>query len=215
VIAQTYPNIELIVVDNGSSDPEYHGADLGDGVRFIQLEENSRVRLGYATPGSISRNSGLRVASGSFVAFLDDDDVWLPKKIELQLDEMERSGCEMSCTDGYIGWGPYDPSRAYPRYNAEYFIKAIRGIHRRKWSWRMERGFPKVWSRRFLEVHNSAVCSSVVLSRSVISRAGEFRPLRRGVDYDYWLRALAYTDCVYVPEPCFYYDDGHAGGQQY
>jgi len=79
VLAQTYKNIEIIVVDDGSTTPlepllrERYGRQLA----FVRHEQS----LG----ASAARNAGAQYSSGEFVAFLDDDDLWLPCKIEKQM----------------------------------------------------------------------------------------------------------------------------------
>jgi glycosyltransferase involved in cell wall biosynthesis len=79
--AQTWPNLEIIVVDDGSTDgtPAYlQKEQAADGrVRFIRNE--------LPQGGAGARNTGISVAKGKYVAFLDDDDLWLPEKTEKQL----------------------------------------------------------------------------------------------------------------------------------
>lgn len=82
VLAQTYKNIEIIIVDDNARFPEIrrHNKTLIEkypGIIFVENKEN----LG----GGLSRNEGMKVASGRYVAFLDDDDEYLPEKIEKQL----------------------------------------------------------------------------------------------------------------------------------
>jgi glycosyltransferase involved in cell wall biosynthesis len=78
-LCQTYQNIEIIVVDDGS--PNNLGELLdefirSDKIRYI-YQENQKM--------AAARNNGIRNAKGEFIAFLDDDDLWEPKKIEKQL----------------------------------------------------------------------------------------------------------------------------------
>ncbi len=78
VLAQTYPEIEVIVVDDGSSDTSREVlTGYGDGVKTV-FQENQGV--------SAARNNGVAASSGEFVAFLDADDSWLPSKIERQVE---------------------------------------------------------------------------------------------------------------------------------
>lgn len=84
VLSQTYTNIETIVVDDSPAD-------------YIKRDDVRRMVEGYADQkvkyiqhdkcmgACVARNTGLKAANGEFIAFLDDDDEWLPSKIEEQL----------------------------------------------------------------------------------------------------------------------------------
>ncbi|MGC9318930.1 MAG: glycosyltransferase family 2 protein [Armatimonadota bacterium] len=74
---QTYSNIEIVVVDDGSSD---------DTAEVVRREHPDAVLVQQANKGlSGARNSGVRASSGEYLAFLDADDLWAPTKIERQL----------------------------------------------------------------------------------------------------------------------------------
>lgn len=78
VLAQTYPSIETIVVDDGSLDESKKVlGDYGDRITTV-YQQNRGV--------SAARNSGARASRGEFLAFLDADDLWLPEKIEKQVE---------------------------------------------------------------------------------------------------------------------------------
>lgn len=83
VLAQSYPHIELIVVDDGSTD---HTAEL------IKAYAPRVIYLHQANSGSCAapRNTGLRECRGEFVAFLDSDDLWAPEHIAGQVDLLAR-----------------------------------------------------------------------------------------------------------------------------
>lgn len=84
VLAQTYPNIELLLVDDGSTDG---GTAIARGYaeqfpeRIRLLQHPARQNRGM----SASRNLGANSARGELIAFLDSDDVWLPEKVEQQV----------------------------------------------------------------------------------------------------------------------------------
>ena len=83
VLTQTFQNFELIIVDDGSTDETAHElAQYGASLRVV-----SQHNRGVAA----ARNSGVRVANGEYIAFLDSDDLWLPKKLEVQTAFMQRN----------------------------------------------------------------------------------------------------------------------------
>ncbi len=89
VLGQTYSQIELIIVDDGSTDetPEVL-EQYGDRIRVL--------RQANAGP-AIARNRGIALATGGIIAFLDSDDEWLPTKIERQVASLEAAGPEVGC----------------------------------------------------------------------------------------------------------------------
>ena len=80
VLAQSYNALEIVVVDDASSDD----MDL-----VVATLDDPRIRLlrhAERRGGAAARNTGIRAASGEWIAFLDDDDEWLPDKLARQLD---------------------------------------------------------------------------------------------------------------------------------
>ena len=92
VLAQTYQNWELIIVDDCSPDntDEVVAAFSDPRIRYFKNETNSGA--------AVSRNKALREAKGKWIAFLDSDDLWLPDKLERQSSFMERNGYHFSYT---------------------------------------------------------------------------------------------------------------------
>jgi len=215
---QSYKNIEIIIVNDCSTQKEYGEYDWENrGVIMINLPENSEKKFGFPCPGGYQRNFGIEKSSGKYIAFCDDDDVWLPNKIELQIDRMKKTGCKMSSTDGFIGNGLYDSKRKYKKYNEEHFYEILKNIYR--WNGKLDLFLDAfencIWNKQFLEIHNCMICSSVIIRKEIIDKTGKFIIAKKSEDYQYWLRALRHTDSVYIKEPCFYYDSGHGDGQNY
>jgi glycosyltransferase involved in cell wall biosynthesis len=81
VLSQTYQDWEMIIIDDCSPDnvnnliKEYISKD--NRIKLIKLEKN----IGPAN----ARNEGIKQAKGKYIAFLDSDDIWFPKKLEKQL----------------------------------------------------------------------------------------------------------------------------------
>ncbi len=212
--SQTYQNIEIIVVNDGSTEKEYYTHDWNN-VIILHLQENSKKKCGYACAGYV-RNKGIEVATGKYIAFCDDDDIWFPNKLELQITAMCKSDCKLSCTDGLIGKGIYNPNTTYPKYNEEFYYKTLQDIYKSKKNHMLDHGFPDIWTKEFIEIHNCIICSSVVVDRELLSNINMFNCYRNGQeDYDCWLRVLDHTTCIYIREPCIYYDMNHGYGQNY
>ncbi len=100
VLRQTYGRIEVIVVDDNPASYEHRPeirkkmrqlCEQDDRVRYLVNEKN----LG----GSFARNRGIAEATGVYTTFLDDDDLYLPQKIERQVAFMEESDCDLSFED--------------------------------------------------------------------------------------------------------------------
>ncbi|MGB0466074.1 MAG: glycosyltransferase family 2 protein [Pontibacterium sp.] len=95
VLEQSYTHWEAIVIDDCSTDHTKN-------VVKSYTEQDSRIKLlsldkNNGAPAA-PRNTGIQAASGEWVAFLDADDVWHPRKLELQLKHMKQAGVEFSCT---------------------------------------------------------------------------------------------------------------------
>ena len=216
---QTYTNIEIIVVNDCSTQKEYYEYDykkaFDDNFTIIHLEQNSKSKFNYGCAGYV-RNQGIYISKGKYIAFLDDDDIWFPQKIELQLKAMNETGCKMSSTDGLIGKGIYDPNKKYEKYNAEHYYNTLQNIYKNKGSNLLVNGFPTIWKLDFLNIHNCIICISVIIENNILNDISNMKNVRNGEeDYYCWLRALKHTECVYLKDICFYYDEGHGEGQNY
>jgi len=151
VAAQTHSVYECIVVSDGSTD---NGPDV---VREMEKRGSlplTLVEIDHAGV-SVARNTGLRRASGKYVALLDADDVWHERKLEYQLETMQRTGASM-CT---VGYALFDSK-----------TRRVRGVvaFRR----------PNQAVRRWLAMEGDglAMSSTALFSRSVIESMEDFDP---------------------------------------
>ena len=132
---QTYQNIEIIVVNDCSTEENYYTFDFkerfGDNLMVIHLPKNSRKIFDYPCAGYV-RNKGIEKSTGRYIAFCDDYDIWFPQKIEIQIKAMKKAGCKMSSTDGLIGRGVYDKNKKYKKYNAEYYFRTLQNRYKRR-----------------------------------------------------------------------------------
>jgi len=177
VLDQTFTDLELIVVDDGSTD---RTAELVE-----RLSADPRLRYVYQVNGGQPNadNHGIRLSRGRFIAFIDADDVWLREKLERQLarfDADERIGvvyCPTICID-----------------------ENGREVE----SWSIQRHSGRVTDRLFVE--NFVPFSSSIVRRACFERLGGFdEELAQAYDYDLWLRlstAYEFADC---PEPMVRY----------
>ncbi len=102
VLDQSHRDLELLIIDDGSSDQSrvliQKWVVSDPRVRLIALKKNSGV--------AAARNAGISQAAGRFIAFLDADDVWLPQKLQKQLERM-RAMNAAACITSYFRFREY------------------------------------------------------------------------------------------------------------
>jgi glycosyltransferase involved in cell wall biosynthesis len=176
VLAQTFGDLEVIVVDDGSTDG-------GDQIVRDYAEDDPRVNYirQENTGPSAARNAGIAAAQARVVAFLDSDDLWLPDKLDVQM--------------AFVAENTVVYSEAYViRDGGEIGAERVGGPVE-----------PRVGSGVFealLEANPIAVLTTV-MPRDLLLANGCFDVDLRGVeDYDLWLRlAAAGTRFKYIPAP--------------
>jgi glycosyltransferase involved in cell wall biosynthesis len=169
-LGQSVRPAQVIVVDDGSTD------DTAD----VLAAYGGRIRcLSQANQGvAAARNRGLAAADTEWIAFLDADDVWHPRKLELQMGAIAR------CPElGLLGTGLFAwPAAAMPPVGANAPSSATR------------------IGREQLAVRNCLATSSVVVRHDVVRRVGDFDTTLSGPeDHDYWLRAAEVTPVGVLP----------------
>ena len=202
---QTYKNIEIIIVNDCSTDDKYYNYQFKN-CTVIHLSKNSREIFGQPSPGGYQRNIGMKIANGEWIAFLDDDDYWLEYKIEVQLNKMKSMKCLLSCSEGYYGIGDYNSSQKYLKYNSERYVNEIKNKVGQ---------IPDQFGKEILKLHNFTLGGSSIISHvNIIKKAGFFIFKEYADDYEYWLRLIKYSNMCYVKIPCVYIN-GNGGSNEY
>lgn len=116
---QTYIDIEVLVVNDNEPDDKY---SRSLGILLSRYEGNSKVRL-ITQPkhinGAEARNAGIRAAKGEWIAFLDDDDEWLPSKIEMQMRALSETPDVMGASCYYNEYVDGKLVHSCPPYTTE------------------------------------------------------------------------------------------------
>ena len=179
---QTYKELEIIVVDDNGigSGLQRANADAmnSKGLRYIPNSRNLGVQF--------SRNKGILEATGDYIAFLDDDDIWMPEKLEKQMALIKSSGADIVFCYGYRFHGnTFDKGQLYQK----------NFISDRLITYQME-----------LESDRIGSTSQPLIKKYCFARAGLFdldMPARQ--DYEMWLRICRYFKVRGLNEPLFYY----------
>jgi len=202
---QTYENIEIIVINDGSDEEAYNTYDWEkENIKIIHIPTNSKC------VGRV-RNTGVENASGKYIAFCDDDDMWFPEKIDLQMKAIKKFDCKMASTEGLMGSGIYNPSNTYKKYISEHYRR--RYIEKFKsHNIDLSQTIPTIWNLELISIHNLFITSSVIVEKELYTKVGGMPFNRRAQDYMCWLKILKHTNSVFIPDVCVYYDNKHGDG---
>ncbi|RKD21951.1 Glycosyltransferase, GT2 family [Caminicella sporogenes DSM 14501] len=99
VLNQTYSNIEIIVVDDNDPNSKYRVETEKKMLKYIDCNNVIYIKNKKNLGGALARNEGILKASGDYITFLDDDDVYLPDKVSSQIKYMIENELDMSFTD--------------------------------------------------------------------------------------------------------------------
>lgn len=190
VVDQTYENIELIVINDGST-------DRTGGVIEEFIERNPGFRITYLeqTNEGICKtlNRGLKYAKGKYVALLSSDDIWTPYKIVKQVQLMERND-----NIGLV-------------FSDHYFLRVreITNIRATDYKPNIRRCFIKsiqnVNMYEMLMTEDIIPALTVLMRRDCVDKLGGFDAELSAEDFDMWLRMAKEFPIAYIDEPLAYY----------
>lgn len=179
-LEQTYTPLEILICDDGfDKNTKY----IVDNFNNSVLKYIPGTHSGRPAP---SRNRGIRESTGDWVAFLDDDDIWLPDKLETQIFLSSLTGSRAICSNA---WRTKNGNRL-----GAYFLDPISEEIR----------FPDLFRT------NSIICSSALVHKSIFSKVDGF-PEEEGLcaveDFALWFRVLTITRFIYSPQCLLEYND--------
>lgn len=176
VLAQTFRDFEVLVIDDGSTDDTAAVMRrYGPPVRYIR-QSNRGV--------AVARNHGIEQSRGRYVAFLDADDTWLPHKLERQLAALAEQPACRACYSAFVNVS--SDRRPLGVTRSERQGSALQDL--------------------LLRGNVIGTPSTVLCERSLTLAVGGFDPLLSlGADWDMWIRLGAFTEFFYVDEPLVWY----------
>jgi glycosyltransferase involved in cell wall biosynthesis len=215
VLAQTHAPLEVLIVDDGSTDDtEAVCARLPAPVRYIK-QRNTGL------PGA--RNRGIQEARGEWIAFCDSDDLWHPRKLEIQLAALRTvgdarwclTGCDIIDPEGHpVASEITGLERVFPIFHTKgvtpehHFAGHLRS---RTFEADMSRVVHHGDAFDLLFQGNIALPSSSLVARSLIDEAGPFDPtFLAAEDTEFFHRISAVSPVAYLLDPLVEYRVGHA-----
>jgi glycosyltransferase involved in cell wall biosynthesis len=171
VFAQGIADLEVIVVDDGSTDGTAEAAAGRGPVRVLRQPAGGSAR---------ARNRGLAASSAPLVAFLDADDLWVPEKTRIQLEQLERDGAAMIFSDMVAFRGGWTAGRTYFQ----------------------ERGFDGRCALSSIFLCDMISTPTVIATRACLEAAGPFdESLPIGQDTDLWFRIARDAPFTVIDQP--------------
>lgn len=182
VLDQTFKNFNLIVVDDGSTDDTVDLMGQYKDKRIVFLQHS-----GNTGHGGVTRNTGIEHGESKYIAFLDDDDVWLPTKLEKQVELLDSLSYRYGLVYCWMDYYNQETivSRRYRRHRGDIFEK-------------------------MLDQNAITNASTILIRRTVLDEVGTFdTALNRGCDSDFIRRVAQKYLVDFVPEPLVEYHIRH------
>jgi glycosyltransferase involved in cell wall biosynthesis len=199
VLTQTYKDIEIIVVDDGSTDNTKE--------TLKPYIEHGLIQYFYQTnqgPGA-ARNTGIRAARGEYIAFLDADDLLSSESLSLRKELLDdNEDIILVFTDYFLSGDNFSTTK--PRLGSLGFVNRFQDAIETKIGKRFV--FNEQFIKLFWEFSPRPICTiTVMVRRSLIDKVGYFRTdVSIGEDIDYWMRIAARYKVGYIDEPLAIYN---------
>jgi glycosyltransferase involved in cell wall biosynthesis len=179
VLSQTLAPMEVIVVDDGSTDGTAGALKaFGSGIRYVYQPNRGEPS---------ARNRGMRESTGEFIAFLDGDDLWHPSKLDLQMAYLHR---HPDCALVYSDMSTFDENGVVDASVKDRFRMILPS----------GRIFPALFMRSLFG------SGSVIFRRACVRKVGEFdEDLLVGCDYEMWLRISRHFELGAIDQPLLKY----------
>jgi len=172
VLMQTYRNLEVIIINDGGYDLSLIGKTLEDS-RIIILEHE--VQKGPA----ISRNTGIKVSRGEYIAFLDDDDIYYPEHVETLVSILERGFYKVAYTDAHCV--------TQRRENGIWYDEKI------------DTPYSIDFSRERLFIHNYIPIITMMCEKALLLKVGLFDESMKSLeDWELFIRLSKETDFYHI-----------------
>lgn len=195
VYAQTYPDIELIVIDDCSPDVTYAKAQtlcasalFQRRFRAVQCLQNERNSGAHAT-----LNRGIALAQGEYIALLNSDDLYHPQRIDILLRAVQ----EAEAAFAFSGYAFID-AKDVEISQHPLLLELETGLRQ------AQEDFPTL-GFAFLRRQVALSTGNLFFQRSLFDRVGGFIDLKYCHDWDFALQALRYTEPVFVEQPLYRY----------
>lgn len=189
IISQTYTNMQIIVINDGSTDNTESVVKDFISKCNIKIEFISKENEGLCK----TLNRGLGIVKGKYVAFLASDDMWLPERIEKQVSFMEKNeNIGMVFSDAYFMRDETATDKRFTDYKPiirAYFLNSIQTT--------------SIYEELLME--NFIPALTVLIRRECFDKVGYFDTSLKYEDYDMWLRISEKYPIAYIDEPLAYY----------
>jgi glycosyltransferase involved in cell wall biosynthesis len=191
VLNQTYKDVEIVVVDDRSTDGTLAELEkFRDRVKIVRHETNQGA--------AAARNTGVEASRGEIVAFLDGDDLWAPGKLEAFAE------CFSRHPDVLYGFSDFSRFKwsdgtFFALSNSQIFPMILDVVKRFKYTGRKSFVIPKADMFELL-LRGYPVYPSAVVVRKRSSRRRPWRRIRTNEDFDFGLRCCRATDFLYIDE---------------